>query len=98
MCYAASVNGWMESDIFAYYFVKSFLKFCGPERPVLLIYDGHTTHVDERVIKSAIESQITIILKLPPHSSHLLQPMDLAVFKSLKSSWNQKLTRFQRQH
>lgn len=71
------------------------MKFCGPHRPILLIYDGHTTHIDDRVITSAIENDITII-KLPPHSSHILQPMDLAVFKSLKSAWDQKLTRHQR--
>lgn len=94
-CYAASSNGWMESDIFSNYFQKTFLTCCGSDRPILLIYDGHTTHVDERVIQSAIDNNITI-MKLPPHSSHILQPMDLAVFKSLKSAWDQKLARYQR--
>ena len=64
-------------------------------RPILLLYDGHTTHIDDRVINSAIENNITII-KLPPHLSHILQPMDLAVFRSLKSAWDQKLSRRQR--
>lgn len=57
-CYAASSNGWMESDIFFNYFEKTFLKSCGSERPILLIYDGHTTHIDERVIKCAIDNDI----------------------------------------
>lgn len=97
MCYAASVNEWMESDIFTNYFNKTtFLKFCDSvNKPILLIYDGHSTHIDERVIESAIKNNVTII-KLPPHSSHLLQTMDLAVFKILKSSWDEKLTRYQR--
>lgn len=49
------------------------------------------------VIDLAIENQITI-LKLPPHSSHLLQPLDLAVYKSLKVRWDAKLTSFQKKH
>lgn len=92
--YAVSENGWMESDIFFNYFKKTFLKSCGEERPILLIYDGHLTHIDERTIRCAIENKITI--KLPPHSSHILQPMDLAVFKSLKSAWDVKVTQQQR--
>lgn len=39
-----------------------------------------------------------IWLSLPPYSSHLLQPLDLAVFKSLKVQWGQKLCIWQRQH
>lgn len=93
--YAASINGWMEADIFYNYFKKSFLKFCGPERSILLIYDGHTTHTDDRVISCAIANDVTII-KLPSHSSYILQPMDLAVFKSLKSEWDFQLSRHQK--
>lgn len=37
-------------------------------------------------------------MKLPPHSSHLLQPLDLAVFKSFKSKWDEKLVTWQRNH
>ncbi|CAG9822250.1 unnamed protein product [Phaedon cochleariae] len=38
------------------------------------------------------------IIKLPPHSSHLLQPLDLSVFKPLKTYWDQALVKWQRQH
>lgn len=95
--YAATSNGWMETEVFENYFEKSFLKFIGPERPVLLIYDGHATHLSIKLIETASESNVAI-LKLPPHTSHILQPLDLSVFKPLKTSWDQQLVKWQRQH
>lgn len=95
--YAASPKGWMDSDIFHNYFLKTLLPALGDVRPVLLIYDGHSTHVNVKLIELARENQITI-LKLPPHSSHLLQPLDLAVFKSLKNNWDKELVVWQRKN
>lgn len=95
--YAATTNGWMETEVFQRYFEKSFLPAVGPRRPVLLIYDGHISHIDLRLIQLAIENNI-VILKLPPHSSHLLQPLDLSVFKSLKTKWDDLLVKWQRHH
>lgn len=37
-----------------------------------------------------------MILKLPPHTSHLLQPMDLTVFKPLKLKFDELLIAWQR--
>lgn len=95
--YAASKKGWMETDIFRNYFLKTLIPFLGDKRPQLIIYDGHATHVDVDIISRAIQENITI-LKLPPHSSHLLQPLDLSVFKALKVKWDCKLITWQRQH
>lgn len=50
----------------------------------LMVFDGHVTHVDETVRALAAENGLTI-LKLPAHTSHQLQPLHLAVFKSFKS-------------
>nr|CAD7203179.1 unnamed protein product [Timema douglasi] len=82
--------------------LKKGLKFnnqmpvVGDERPVLLINDGHSTRVGLQLIEIARKENI--IVKLPPHSSHLLQPLDLCVFKSLKTEWDAALVRWQRQH
>lgn len=97
MSFAASTNGWITSDIFYNYLEKSLIPEMGNERPVLLIYDGHSTHVTSKVVELAQLHKINI-LKLPPHTSHLLQPLDLAVFKSLKDKWDQKLCNWQRKH
>lgn len=95
MSYAATRNGWMESDVFLNFMKSAFLKAIGDTRPVLLVYDGHRTHVDQRVIEFARTNSINI-LKLPPHTTHLLQPLDLSVFKSFKADWDQQLCKWQR--
>ena len=51
--------------------------------PVLLVLDGHSTHVTPRVTAYAGSRQI-IVLLLVPHSSHLTQPLDLCVFGLFK--------------
>lgn len=95
--YAATSKGWMETTVFKNYLQNSFLKTIGLERPVLVIYDGHATHLGADVINLAMENDITI-LKLPPHTSHILQPLDLCVFKSLKTRWDAKLVEWQRKN
>lgn len=95
--YAATSNGWMEATVFENYFEKAFLKKIGTDRPVLLIYDGHSTHVTINLIELASRNNVTI-LKLPPHTSHVLQPLDISVFKPLKTSWDERLVKWQRKH
>ncbi|KAL0879311.1 hypothetical protein ABMA27_003090 [Loxostege sticticalis] len=65
--------------------------------PVLLIYDGHSTHVDLNVIEYAASEGITI-LKLPPHSSDVLQPLDCSAMKPLKDRWEDEVIKWQRLH
>jgi hypothetical protein len=50
--YAATQNGWMETDVFVNYLENSFIPNATKHRPILLIYDGHSTHINERVITS----------------------------------------------
>ncbi|GBN39256.1 hypothetical protein AVEN_113634-1 [Araneus ventricosus] len=56
-------------------------KTCRTEqRPVLLILDGHSSHVrNSGVIDLARENHVTII-SLPPYSTHMLQPLDRTFF------------------
>ena len=82
---SVSSRGWMETTLFFNWFRDVFLPNTGEERPVLLIYDGHTTHISTQLIRLAQQNQVTI-MKLPPHTTHLLQPLVVAVFKSLKQN------------
>lgn len=95
--YAVSDKGWMETTIFERYMRETFVPAIGPERPVLLIFDGHSTHVDLSVIEYAASQDITI-LKLPPHSSHILQPLDCSVMKPFKDKWEDEIIKWQRLH
>ena len=58
-----------------------------PLRKVLLILNGYTSHCNLcEMLKFAEENKI-IMLCLPPHTTHYLQPLDRAVFKSLKTHY-----------
>ena len=90
--YAVSENGWMMSDIF----ISWFDLFCKQQtqRPLLLVYDGHSTHLTSSIIKKARSENITII-KLPPHTTDRLQPLDVCCFKPLKIQWDKAIAKFQ---
>ena len=55
-----------------------------PSRPVLLVLDGHGSHITIDVIEHARANEIHMLC-LPSHTSHILQPLDVGVFKSFKS-------------
>ena len=78
-------------SVFTNYFQNSFLKKIG-SGPV--ICDGHAGHVGAEVINMAIEHNN--ILELPSHTSHILQPLDLCVFKSLRTHWDAQLVDWQK--
>ena len=85
--YAKSESGWIDSELFLAWMKKVFLKYCGSPRPVILFVDGHASHVNLDVIDLARENDI-ILFCLPPHTTHALQPLDVSVFKSLKSHFS----------
>lgn len=93
--YAATKNGWIESKVFEKYMLHTVLPLISKEGPSLLIYDGHSTHIQLKILENAAKMGVTII-KLPSHASHLLQPLDLAVFKSMKDKWDAKIVSWQR--
>ncbi|KAF2901109.1 hypothetical protein ILUMI_05077 [Ignelater luminosus] len=71
--------GWMEAETFSNFFTNSFTKNIHPERPAVLVYDGHVSH-------------------LMPHKSHILQPMDLFVFRPLRLMKDKELIKWQREN
>ncbi|KAG5900421.1 hypothetical protein JTB14_029308 [Gonioctena quinquepunctata] len=52
--------------------------------------------ISTKLIRLAIENRV--ILKLPPHTTELLQPLDVAVFRGIKSSWDKELCKWKRQN
>ena len=62
-------------------------------RPLLLILDGHLSHTSLKTVELAVQENITI-LKLPPHCTDLLQPLDVACFAPLKVQYEKQLSDF----
>ena len=86
--YAVSDSGWMTAEVFSSWFDR--FTECVQERPLLLIFDGHLTHTSLNVVLKGRAEDITI-LKLPPHTTDLLQPLDVACFGPIKQLWQRKL-------
>ena len=84
--YACSELGWIDSELFLVWLKKVFLKHMVPQHPVLLLTDGHKSHITIDAIDFCRNNDI-ILFCLPPHTTHALQPLDVAVFKSLKDKF-----------
>ncbi|XP_018357454.1 PREDICTED: uncharacterized protein LOC108757511 [Trachymyrmex cornetzi] len=83
----ANSSGWMNEECFVSA-LQHFMKYVNPteENPMLILMDNHCTHVNVSVIEFARKNHI-IILTFPPHCSHRLQPLDVAVFAPFKSRY-----------
>ncbi|KYG40015.1 hypothetical protein M433DRAFT_98540, partial [Acidomyces richmondensis BFW] len=84
--FTTSNSGW-TSDSHAYEWLTSV--FEPSTKPAdlahrrLLIMDGHSSHITANVIAHCMEYAIDLLI-LPPHTSHMLQPLDVSVFSPLK--------------
>ena len=94
--FKTSESGWINSELFVEWFAF-FLKSIPPSRPVLLVQDGHSSHVSIELIEMARENNVCLLC-LPAHTSHILQPLDVGVFKSFKSSFNKACGNYMKQN
>ncbi|XP_050684750.1 uncharacterized protein LOC126979466 [Leptidea sinapis] len=88
-----SDSGWMTAELFLGWF-KKFIEFSGarPDRPVLLLLDGHSTHTQNLDVINEARSNGVIILCFPPHTTHRLQVADVAYMKPLSTYYDQEIT------
>ena len=87
--HSMSDSGWMEMANFCEWFVKVFVPATADmvkTGPVILFFDGHKSHESLSLIEVAREYNISLYV-FPPHTTHLLQPLDVGVFGPLKSAW-----------
>ena len=56
----------------------------------MLILDGHRSHLTLAFDQYCTEHQI-VLLCIPPHSSHLLQPLDVSCFSILKRLYGHQI-------
>jgi hypothetical protein len=84
-----SYSGWINENLFLDW-LKHFLKF-KYEGKVLLILDNHGSYASYEAIRFCKDHGIELI-GLPPHSTHVLQPLDRTFFKSLKAQYHKNAT------
>lgn len=92
--YNCSESGWMETRHFVEWFGKIFDDYVKKiEGPKLLIFDGHSSHISIELIELAKANDIHLLC-LPAHTSHCLQPLDVSVYKPVKTHWKNLLDEF----
>ena len=83
---ATSPNGWTDNELGLEYLKTHFEPQTQETQSELgyriLIVDGHASHVTIEVMRFCVQHKI-ILLCLPPHSTHFLQPLDVGVFGPL---------------
>ena len=92
-----SESGWIITELFYEWVVNHLAAHIPHERPVLLIVDGHSTHIDAETAKFCTQNGI-LPYCLPPHSSHLTQPLDVGFFGALECKWRKAIDSFKISH
>ena len=70
------------------------VKHLNTKHPVQLVIDVHHSHIILDFFKLAKENNIHLLC-LPPHTTHLLQPLDVSVLGSVKAVWKELLKQHQ---
>ncbi|THX02844.1 hypothetical protein D6D13_08033 [Aureobasidium pullulans] len=94
--YTHSNKAWTNNEIAIYWLDEVFLPQTKPHPWVhrILVYDGHKSHVSATFELKCKKAKV-ICMKLPPHTSDVLQPLDLAMFSPLKTKYRSKLKALQ---
>lgn len=87
----ATRSGWINEDIFLDY-LQHVIKNnrCSPDHKILLIMDNHESHISLKVIDTAKANGI-VLLTIPSHTSHRLQPLDRSVYGPFKGAYNRAM-------
>ena len=89
-------------EVFQNYLTKHFMKYSNissgsATEPSLILYDGHRSHISLALTDWAKRNNV-ILFVLPPHTSHLTQPLDVAIFSPFKTMFNRECQSYMRNH
>ena len=85
--YTFSPSGWFDEQSFEDWFFQVCLPYLRRRTgKKAIVGDNLSSHLSERVVKACKENNISFIC-LPPNSTHLTQPLDVAFFGPLKRQW-----------
>lgn len=90
-----STKGYMTNELF-----KTFLKHLARYKSAgkcLLIFDGAACHLDLSIVEVADSLDISLYC-LPSNTTHELQPLDKAVYRSFEHHWDAEVLSFMEQN
>lgn len=93
-----SENGWTNDNQCLKWLETCFIpqareRAGNPDKPILLFVDGHGSHVTREMIELARQHNVHIV-RLPPHTTHMLQPLDVGCFGLLQRKWIERCERY----
>lgn len=92
--FEATDNGWTTDATALEWLKLVFIPQSAPRDPRehrLLILDGHGSHETTEFMWECFKNKIHLLF-LPPHTSHVLQPLDLSIFSPLKRAYRKHLS------
>lgn len=91
--FAVSDAGWTSNSLALKWLKEVFLPLTAPEDPSQwrhLILDGHASHCSDEFMLACFDAKVWLNF-LPPHTSQVLQPLDLGPFSVLKRAYRRLL-------
>ena len=94
--YNRSKSGWFDETLFENWFNDVLLPRMKKQTGTkVMIGDNLSSHISEAVVRKCLKYNIKFIC-LPPNSTHLTQPLDVAYFHPLKVEWRKILNEFRK--
>jgi len=84
--FALSSTGWLNDNLGLRWLKEHFYPNTCPDTSSayrLLLFDGHRSHLTFEFVEFALPHHIRLVV-FPPHSTHLLQPLDVGSFSPLQ--------------
>lgn len=91
--FTATDSGWMTMDRCNDFFEKVIIDYCQtlPQEDLkVVISDNLACHLSADIIEKCEENNVLLIF-LPENSTHLMQPLDVTVYRAMKEKWRQLL-------
>lgn len=93
-------TGWMTAESFFHYILNGFIPWIknnNIQLSVVLYVDGHVSHLSFPLMKLCIQNQIELTA-LFPNATHIIQPLDVAVFHKLKDKYKDTVRKWKLQN
>lgn len=98
--YKNSPSGWFDANLFEIWFTQILVPHIQrtrqPGKRVIVVGDNLASHFAPNVIAIAQDQDI-YLTPFPPNATHLMQPLDVAVFAPMKKTWRVILDKWRRE-
>src|SRR5277367_2255118 len=92
--YANTLSGWFDTNCFEDYFFKIALPYFKTLKgKKVMIGDNLSSHLNGAVLEQCEKHGISFVA-LPPNTTHITQPLDVAFFRPFKVQWRKIIRRF----